>query len=154
MSDCICKSFLSRIEKYTFPTSGIRLKSKKVKTILDLAVTLQSRVAGTSLVAAWGFGRFAKEASAGAGCDSDRKFCLRKERREALAPAPATEKSAPYDSERSARAPRPGHLLALPSNPTHGLGPLATEWLHLALKLSHAWKKRSQDFVKTCPPSL
>ena len=93
-------------------------------------------MAGTSLVAAWGFGRFAKEASAGTGCDLDRKFCLRKERREALAPAPATEKSAPYDSERSARAPRPGHLLALPSNPTHGLGPPVTEWLHNPLDLT------------------
>jgi hypothetical protein len=37
------------------------------KLFLHPAVTIQSRGAGTSLVAAWGFGRFAKEASAGTG---------------------------------------------------------------------------------------
>jgi hypothetical protein len=60
---------------------------------------------------AWGFGRYAPEASVGMGRDSKKTLRLRCRRREALAPAPSTKKSAPYDSKRIVRAPRPGHLL-------------------------------------------
>jgi len=79
------------------PGTGLNIQKggSAVKEISRKSVTHQSRVAGTSFVAAWGYGRVVKEASAGTGCDLDREFYLRKERREALAPAPATEKSAP-----------------------------------------------------------
>jgi hypothetical protein len=43
----------------------IEVFNKKSRPFVTPFATLQSRVAGTSLVAAWGFGRFAKEASAG-----------------------------------------------------------------------------------------
>ena len=58
---------------------------------------------------AWGFGRYAPEASVGMGRDSKKALSLRCRRREAL--APSTKKSAPCDSKRIVRAPGPGHLL-------------------------------------------
>ena len=84
----------------------------KVKGNTPYPVTLQSRVGGTSFVVAWGFGRYAPEASAGIGRDSEKVPILRKGRREALAPAPSTKKSAPHGSKRTVRTPRPGHLFA------------------------------------------
>ena len=53
----------------------------------------------------WGSG------SVGMSRNSEKPLRLRYQRREALAPAPSTKKSAPYDSKRSARTPRPEHHL-------------------------------------------
>jgi len=61
---------------------------------------------------AWGFGRFAPEASAGIGRESERIPILRKEKREALAPAPSPKKPPPFDSQRTVWAPRPWHIFA------------------------------------------
>ena len=66
---------------------------------------------GTSFVGAWGFGRYTPEASAGRTRDS-KKTPLRNGGREALAPALSPKIPAPYDSKRTGRAPRLGHLLA------------------------------------------
>ena len=63
------------------------------------------------MLLACGFGRYAPEASVGMSRDSKKALRLRSQRREALAPAPSTKKSAPHDSKRIVRAPRPGHLL-------------------------------------------
>ena len=68
---------------------------------------------GAGFVVAWGFGRYAPEASAGMGRDSKKALNLCKKRREALAPAPSTKKSPPHGSKRTVRTPRPWHLFAL-----------------------------------------
>ena len=44
---------------------------------------------GAGFVVAWGFGRYAREASAGRGRDSEKALTLRGERREALPPPQA-----------------------------------------------------------------
>ncbi len=61
------------------------------------------------MLLAWGFGRYAPEASVGMSRDSEKTLRLRYQRREDL--APAHEEISAYDSKRSARTPRPGHLL-------------------------------------------
>ena len=61
---------------------------------------------------AWGFGRYAPEAPAGRTRDSKKTPLLRNGGREALAPALSTKTPAPYDSKRTGRAPRPGHLFS------------------------------------------
>jgi len=73
-----------------------------------------------ALLLAWGFGRGAPEASVGMSRDPEKALRLRYQRREALAPAPSAKKPALYDSKRTARAPRPGHLLVF----TPDLNPL------------------------------
>ena len=64
------------------------------------------------MLLAWGFGRYAPEASVGMGRDPKKALSLRCRRREALAPAPSTKKSAPYDSNPALAGPSPqaGHL--------------------------------------------
>jgi hypothetical protein len=69
---------------------------------------------------AWGFGRYAPEASAGIGREPEKAPTFRRGMRAALAPAPSTKKSAPYGSKRTARTPRPGRLLTF----TPDLNPL------------------------------
>ena len=64
------------------------------------------------MLLAWGFGRYAPEASVGIGRDSKKTLRFRYQMREALAPASSTKNPPPYDSKRSARTPRPGHLFA------------------------------------------
>ncbi len=44
-----------------------------------------------ALLLAWGFGRYAPEASVGMSRDSEKTLRLRSQRREALAPAPVHE---------------------------------------------------------------
>jgi hypothetical protein len=66
-----------------------------------------------SFLVAWGFGRYAPEVPAGMGKDSENERNIRRRGREAPAPALSTEKSAPYDSKRAVRPPRPGFLFAL-----------------------------------------
>jgi hypothetical protein len=73
-----------------------------------------------SFLVAWGFGRYAPEASAGMGKDSENEMKIRRRAREASAPAPSPEKSSPCDSKRTVRTPRPGARFALPP----GLKPL------------------------------
>ncbi|MCX5911055.1 MAG: hypothetical protein NTV04_03910, partial [Deltaproteobacteria bacterium] len=58
----------------------------------------------------------APEASAGMGRDSEKALTLRGGMREALAPAPSTKKSAPHDSKRTVRTPRPWDLFPLTSD--------------------------------------
>ncbi len=43
------------------------------------------------MLLAWGFGRYAREASVGMSRDSEKALKLRSQRREALAPAPVHE---------------------------------------------------------------
>ena len=47
------------------------------------------------MLLAWGFGRYAPEASVGMSRDSEKALRLRDQRREALAPAPSPKKPAP-----------------------------------------------------------
>ena len=64
----------------------------------------------------WGFGWYAGEASAGMGSAPENGLCLRRRRREALAPAPSATQPAPYDSKRTARTPSPGRFIAFTPN--------------------------------------
>ena len=84
---------------------------------------------GAGFVGAWGFGRYVREASAGRGRDSEKALTLRGGRREALAPAPSTKKSAPHDSKRTARTPGQGTFLPLPRTSIHSVWPPVTEGL-------------------------
>ena len=56
---------------------------------------------------AWGFGRYAPEASVGRSRDSEKALRLRYQRREALAPAPSPKKPAPYDPNPALAGPSP-----------------------------------------------
>ena len=72
-----------------------------------------------ALLLAWGFGRYAPEASVGMSRDSEKALRLRDQRREALATAPSPKKPAPcipIPPWRD-RAPRPGHLLVFTPDP-------------------------------------
>ncbi len=68
------------------------------------------------MLLAWGFGRYAPEASVGMGRDSEKALILRKREAGGLAPAPSTKKSAPHDSKRTVRTPRPWDLFPLTSD--------------------------------------
>ena len=82
-------------------------------------VTLQSRVAPGKFSVAWG--RAVRAGSIGRdGQRLGERDEYPPEGREASAPAPSTEKSAPCDSKRIVRTPRPGFRFALPP----GLNPL------------------------------
>ena len=59
------------------------------------------------MLSAWGFGRYAPEASVGMSRDSEKALRLRYQRREALAPAPSPKKPAPYDSNPALAGPNP-----------------------------------------------
>jgi hypothetical protein len=59
------------------------------------------------LLMAWGFGRYAPEASVRMSRDSEKALRLRDQRREALAPAPPPKKPAPYDSNPALAGPSP-----------------------------------------------
>ena len=75
-------------------------------------VTIQSRVVRNKFC--WGLGVRAVRAGS-IGRDDPRleeNTASPKWGREALAPALSTKIPAPYDSKRTVRAPRPGHLLA------------------------------------------
>ncbi|MCX5914728.1 MAG: hypothetical protein NTV04_22670, partial [Deltaproteobacteria bacterium] len=71
---------------------------------------------GASFVVAWGFGRYAPEASAGRPIAPVNGLRFRQRRREALAPAPFTKKPAPHGSKRTARTPRPWRPFAFTPN--------------------------------------
>ena len=59
------------------------------------------------MLLAWGFGRYAPEASVGMSRDSEKVLRLRYQRREALAPAPSTKNPAPCDSNPALAGPNP-----------------------------------------------
>jgi len=67
---------------------------------------------------AWGFGRYAPEASAGRPIAPVNGLSFRQRRREALAPAPSTKKPAPHGSKRTARTPKAMEALCLYAEPS------------------------------------
>jgi hypothetical protein len=60
-----------------------------------------------ALLLAWGFGRYAPEASVRMSRDSEKARRLRDQRREALAPAPSPRKPVAYDSNPALAGPSP-----------------------------------------------
>ncbi|MDI6755655.1 MAG: hypothetical protein QME78_14815, partial [Thermodesulfobacteriota bacterium] len=73
-------------------------------------------IPGKDSVVAWGPGRYAPEVSAGIPLLMVNSLNLRRRRREASAPAPSTEKSAPHGSKRTGLASRPWAPWAFTAN--------------------------------------